>query len=102
MLRFNEEDGRLRFEVRVQPRSSRNQIIGEQEGALKIKLTAPPVDGEANQALVTFLSEILGVAKRDVQIVKGKSSRYKSVVVTGLSSAAFLQIIQGFESGDGF
>ncbi|MDD3023925.1 MAG: DUF167 domain-containing protein, partial [Syntrophomonadaceae bacterium] len=69
MLRFSEEAGRLRFEVKVQPRSSRNQIVGEQDGALKIKLTAPPVDGEANQALIAFLSRFFGVAKKNVQIV---------------------------------
>ncbi|MEN6325060.1 MAG: DUF167 domain-containing protein [Syntrophomonas sp.] len=93
MLRFSEENGRLRFEVKVQPRSSRNQIIGEQEGALKIKLTAPPVDGEANQALVAFLSQVFGVAKRDVQIVKGESSRNKSVSINGLKSQVFLEKI---------
>ncbi|MDD3268993.1 MAG: DUF167 domain-containing protein [Syntrophomonadaceae bacterium] len=93
MLRFSEEDGRLRFEVRVQPRSSRNQIVGEQEGALKIKLTAPPVDGEANQALVAFLSQFFGVAKRDVQIVKGETSRHKSVSINGLKSEMFLKKI---------
>ncbi len=91
MLRVSEENGGIRFEVRVQPRSSRNQIIGEQEGALKIKLTAPPVDGEANPALVAFLSQLFGVAKRDVQILKGETSRHKSVSIQGLGVKVFLE-----------
>ena len=54
MLNIQETDNGIRIEVKVQPRSSRNQIAGEQDGALKVKLTAPPVEGEANQALVDF------------------------------------------------
>lgn len=92
MLRFSEDKGKLRFEVLVQPRSSRNQIIGEQEGALKIKLTAPPVDGEANQALVAFLAQFFGVAKKNVQIIKGESSRHKSVAIKGITSETFLKL----------
>ena len=57
MINITEIPGGVRFEVKVQPRSSKNQVAGEQEGVLKIKLTAPPVDGEANQALIAYLSD---------------------------------------------
>jgi uncharacterized protein (TIGR00251 family) len=59
MLQIGQINGGVRIEVRVQPRSSRNQVVGEQDGTLKVKLTAPPVDGEANATLLDFLSSYL-------------------------------------------
>lgn len=78
------EDG-IRFEVKVQPRSSRNQISGFQEGQLRVRLTAPPVDGEANQGLVAFLAETLGLSKRDIVILRGETSRVKLIGVHRIS-----------------
>lgn len=80
----------IRFQVRVQPRSSRNEIVGEQQGALKVKLTAPPLEGEANRALIAFLAEVLGVAKKDISLLKGQSSRTKLVEVCGVTAAEFI------------
>ncbi|NLW45390.1 MAG: YggU family protein [Syntrophomonadaceae bacterium] len=80
------DDG-VRFEVKVQPRSSRNELAGFQQGVLKVKLTAPPVEGEANQALISFLAEVLGTGKRNVEILKGETSRLKLVGVHGISPA---------------
>lgn len=80
----------IRFQVRVQPRSSRNEIVGEQQGALKVKLTAPPLEGEANRALIAFLAEVLGVAKKDISLLKGQSSRTKLVEVRGVTAAEFI------------
>ncbi|MCD4717330.1 MAG: DUF167 domain-containing protein [Desulfobacterales bacterium] len=72
------------IKVRVVPRSSRNQIIGVEDGIFKIKLTAPPVDGKANKALIEFLAKKLGLAKGSVEIVSGERSRQKSVRIHGL------------------
>ncbi|MEN6350599.1 MAG: DUF167 domain-containing protein [Syntrophomonas sp.] len=91
MLHYIEEAGGIRFEIKVQPRSSRNQIVGEHEGHLKIKLTAPPVDGEANQALIAFLSEFFKLPKKNVEIIKGETSRQKLVFIKGLTSEILLK-----------
>jgi len=71
--------------VLVQPRASRTKIVGEHDGRLKIALAAPPVDGEANAALIEFLSDALNVRKADVRLVDGETSRRKRVVVRGVS-----------------
>lgn len=79
-------DGGVRIRVRVQPRSSRSGVSGEREGRLCIRLTAPPVDGEANEALVAFIAKSLGVSKRSVMIVGGDRSREKTVAVSGVNT----------------
>ena len=84
MLNLSESGVGVRLEVKVQPRSSRNQIVGEQNGALKIKLTAPPVDGEANAALIDFLASCLKIPRKDINLVKGDASRLKLVEIAGL------------------
>ncbi len=71
--------------IKVLPRSSSNQIMGREEGVLKVKLTAPPVDGKANKALKEFLAKRLGLPKSDVEIVSGERSRLKSILIHGLS-----------------
>ncbi len=71
--------------VRVVPRSSRNQILGLDNGIFKVKLTAPPVEGKANSALVKFLAKGLGIPKTDIEIVAGERSKTKSILVRGLT-----------------
>ena len=73
--------------ARIQPRASKNEIIPMEGGALKIRLTATPVDGAANEALVRFLSEVLGIAKTRIEIVSGRTSREKRIRIGGLSEA---------------
>ena len=76
--------------VKVIPRSKKNSVEWESgvEGErLRVRLTAPPVDGAANEALVGFLAERLGVPKRQVMVVRGATSRQKVVEVVGLSPA---------------
>jgi len=73
------------IKVRVVPRSSRNQIIGVDDGIFKIKLTAPPVDGKANKALIEFLAGRLGLARGKVEIISGERSRQKSVRIHGVT-----------------
>ena len=69
------------IEVKVLPRSSQNEIVGKAEGVFKVKVTAPPVEGKANKALIELLSGKLGVAKRDVTIVSGERSKKKTVLL---------------------
>jgi uncharacterized protein (TIGR00251 family) len=80
-----EHRGALRFRVRVQPRASSNEVTGVVEGALRVRLLAPPVDGAANDALVSFLADRLGVPRRMIRIVSGTSSRTKTVEVEGVA-----------------
>ena len=84
----------VRFEVQVAPRASRDAVIGEHDGALKIALTAPPVDGEANAALVAFLAKRLGVAKREVRLVQGATGRRKTLEVEGVGADAIEALVR--------
>lgn len=68
----------------MEPRSSKRQIAGLYAGALKIKLTGPPVEGKANEELIEFLSETFDVRKSAVRILKGSSSKQKLVFIEGL------------------
>jgi uncharacterized protein (TIGR00251 family) len=92
-----ERDGAITFMVRLQPRASRDAIEGEHDGALKVRLTAPPVDGRANEALRRLLAERLHVAASAVQIVAGEKSRTKRVSVEGVSRAQVVASL-GFAS----
>ena len=78
----------VRFAVRITPRSSSNAIDGAIDGTLRVRVTAPAVEGAANAALVNLLADVLGVAKRDVRIVAGATSRQKLVVVDGVDREA--------------
>ena len=71
--------------VKLQPRAAKNEIGGALGGELKIKVTAPPVDAAANQALIDLLAEKLGCARGAVQIIRGKTSRHKTIWIGGLS-----------------
>ena len=85
-LRIREHDGAITFEVRVAPRASRNRIIGVQDGALRVALTAPPVDGAANEALKKLLAKALGVAKSDIEILRGDRARIKVLRIHGVNA----------------
>jgi uncharacterized protein (TIGR00251 family) len=84
-LVLQSRDGAVTLEVRVAPRASRAAIIGVHAGALKVALTAPPVDGAANAALIELLADKLGVPKRAVEITRGERSKQKTVRVTGVT-----------------
>lgn len=73
--------------VRVQPRASRDALGGERQGALVVRLTAPPVDGRANEALARMLADALGVAPSAVRLVRGDSGRDKLVAIAGIDAA---------------
>ena len=74
--------------MRVQPRASREAIVGWREDALRLAVTAPPVDGEANEAVRRLLARALGVAPSAVSVIRGERSRDKVVRVEGLTGAA--------------
>jgi len=78
-LSIRETPSGLVFKVLVQPRSSNTAVVGIHGDALKIRLTAPPVEGKANKACIRFLAKCLGLAKSDLEIVSGHSSRAKRV-----------------------
>jgi uncharacterized protein (TIGR00251 family) len=86
MVDLRQRGESVTFSVRVVPRASRNKIAGIQDGAVRIRLTAPPVEGAANEALVGFLSTVLRVAKQDVELVSGQTARNKTISVSGLSA----------------
>jgi len=84
----------MRISVRVIPRSNRNSIEWT-PGGLRVRLTAPPVDGAANDALVSLLAERLGIAKRDISVVHGATSRQKIVEVNGMTQEQVKQKVIG-------
>ncbi|HLK34589.1 MAG TPA: DUF167 domain-containing protein [Terriglobales bacterium] len=87
MIPIRDTPGGCSFTVKVQPRARKSAITGVVGDALKITLTAPPVEGKANQACVEFLAEILNVPRSSVTIVSGQTSRNKVVRITGRTTA---------------
>ncbi len=85
---LREGPGGVTLEVLVQPRASRTRVVAEHDGRLKVQLAAPPVDGEANAALVEFLAGALRVRRTDVVIERGETGRRKTVRVSGVGAAA--------------
>ena len=73
--------------IRLQPRASRNEAAGESNGRLRVKVTAPPVDGAANEAAVKYLSKTLGVPKSSVRLVKGQKAREKDFLIYDTDAA---------------
>jgi len=86
-LDLRDAGGGITLRVRVQPRASRDGLSGEREGALVVRLTAPPVEGAANEALARLLGKTLGVAPSAVRVVSGAAGRNKVVSVAGLDAA---------------
>jgi hypothetical protein len=88
-------EGGVELEVVVQPRASRTRLAGLHDGRLKIQLAASPVDGEANAALVEFVAEVLDVPRRQVTLVRGDTSRRKTVRALGVAEAAARAALEG-------
>jgi hypothetical protein len=95
MLTIKETASGVRFAVRVIPGASKNEVAGIQDGALKLKLTAPPVEGKANRACVEFLAGLLGVRRSALEITSGEKSRKKTVTVTGLARVELEERLKG-------
>lgn len=81
--------------IRVQPRARREEVVGERDGAIVIRLTAPPVDGKANEALRRLVSKRAGIAKGAVEIVRGAGGRDKLVAARGIGAGELRDLLLG-------
>ena len=82
------KEGYVLLKVRVQPKSSRNGLMVEPDGRVRVALTAPPVEGAANKALCDYLSKVFDIPRRSITVVRGDKSREKTVRLEGLSAEA--------------
>ncbi len=92
-LKINRTEKGISFEVKVLPRASREQIAGILDGKLKIKLTAPPVSGKANNALTKYLAKLLDINRNLIQITRGKTSTHKQILINDNDIAVKLKNI---------
>ena len=86
MVEVGEKDGAVTLKLRVQPRASRSEIAGEYNGALKLRICSPPVDGKANDECRRLIARLVGVPASSVEIVVGDSSRDKVIRIGGISA----------------
>ena len=93
MLEVQEREGAATFLVRVQPRSSRDEIAGETGGALKVRLRAPALENRANEALVEYLAELLKTPRSAVRILSGERSRTKRIEIRGVTQQQILALL---------
>ena len=89
-----EKDGTISFAIRVVPRASRSEIIGEHDGSLKVRICSPPVDGAANAELIRLFAKHFGVSKSDIEIVSGETSKNKRIKIANLSLSKFEELIK--------
>lgn len=92
MIEIYEHEDSVTFDVRVIPRSSKSEIVGELDGALKVKLKAPPVGGSANEELIRLLAKKLGVTRSDVELITGHTSKTKRVKIFGVAADKLLEV----------
>ncbi|MCK4533878.1 MAG: YggU family protein [Syntrophobacterales bacterium] len=85
MIPVSETENGVVFNIRVIPRASRCELAGVQGDALKIRITAPPVEGVANKECIRFLSDMLGVKRSKIKIIAGHKSKNKKVSISGIS-----------------
>lgn len=88
MLAVRRDGERLLFTIRVTPRASADAVVGERDGMLLVRVTAPPVEGKANDAVVALLAKALGTPRGAIQVVRGASARTKRVSVPRDAEAA--------------
>lgn len=93
-LQTHPEKGTVTFAIRVQPRASKNQIVGVMDGALKIRVQAPAVENRANEEVCAFLAELLKRPKSAVRILSGERGRSKRVEVFGVTAAEIEALVQ--------
>lgn len=91
-MNLREHAGSVTFDVLVQPRASRAKVGPIHDGRLKVAVTSPPVDGEANAAVIELIAKTLGVAKGAVKVTAGASSRRKTLEVSGVTRAAIEEL----------
>jgi uncharacterized protein (TIGR00251 family) len=93
MLEVQEREGAVILPVRVQPRASKDEIAGEMNGALRVRLQAPAVENRANEALVDFLAQLLKTPKSAVRILSGERSRTKRIEIRGVTKQQILGLM---------
>ena len=93
MINFTEKNGAVIFNVRVVPRASKSEIVGEHDGALRVRIASPPVDGAANAELIKLLSKTFGVSKSEVEIVGGQTSKTKQIKIANIIVERFMEVI---------
>ncbi len=93
-----EVKGSITISVRVQPRSSKNEIIGIQSDKLKVRLTSPPVENASNQLCIKLFSKWLGINKSKIQIISGLKNRNKKIKIDGINKSKFDLFIKNYGS----
>jgi uncharacterized protein (TIGR00251 family) len=88
-----QKDGTVLLSLYVQPRAGKNELAGIHDGVLKIRLTAPPVDGRANKAVVAFLSKTLRVSKSALVLTSGLKNRRKQIKISGLDEQSVRRLL---------
>ena len=86
MIEITEKDNAVTFRLRVQPRAARDEVAGEHDGAVKLRVSAPPVDGKANEACRRLLARLVGVSPSSVEIVAGSSAKDKVIRVHNVTA----------------
>jgi len=94
LIDLTDNNGSITLTVRVVPRASKSEIVGEHQGALKVRIASPPVDGAANAELIKLLAKRLGVSKSDIEIVAGQTSKTKRVRISNISIAGIKEVIK--------
>ena len=93
MLKLIEKDGAVTIRIKVQPRAPRTEIVGEHDGAIKLRVAAPPIDGRANEECRRFLAKLFEVSATSVEIISGDSSRDKVIRISNISARRVLEAL---------
>lgn len=93
MFSLKEDNQGVSFKIKVQPRASKNEVVGVLGDALKVRLTAPPVDGEANDCCISFFAKLFKVPKKDVDIISGHTGRNKTILLRGINKDKFYTVV---------
>jgi uncharacterized protein len=94
VIQYSEKDRALTFAVRIVPRASRSELAGEYNGALRIRIAAPPVEGAANRELIRLLAKMFKLPQNSIDIISGAGSKNKIVHIAGAASAQLEQLIR--------
>ncbi len=86
--------GGVRLHLFVQPKASKNEVVGAHDKEIKVKITAPPLDGRANEGLIEFMSDLFKLPKKNIQLVRGESSRHKVIEIQGITPEKAREILK--------
>ncbi|CAN5412578.1 DUF167 family protein YggU [soil metagenome] len=93
-MKILEKNVAIELEIRVIPRASKSEVVGEHDGALKVRISSPPVDGAANAELIKLLSKFFGVAKADIDLMSGQTSKTKRIRIANVSRSRFNELVE--------